>query len=766
MKRTIAIFATALLCAPAFAQRVEQSRAAAAPVARAAAPAVQARSAQTVQPRAAAPAVSARSTAAPRPAAASARTATVAQRNIAPAPVPRSLGEAGRSALAPASASMSNDYNSCRDAYFTCMDQFCANMNPAFRRCACSARIDSLREMERSLKQTGDSLQDFADLHIDAIRMSAAEVAAMVSASVGETAASQTRDKSAAAQTLSGVTSVLNNARDNALSTSGTLDIGGSTAQIWSGSDLIGSADIAALSGRALHDQVHAQCTELALPLCPSRSTLSMAASAYGMYIEQDCNAVLSSLENKKTAAQAATRQVERAVGAARLDTYNAHNSTAINECIAQVRKDITGDGACGPGFVRCLDTSGMYLNVITGAPIYSPNFYRLETMISLSGDPLLNNQNNSFISLLERYKDVARRGLDTCRDVAASVWTEFMRQSLVEIYQAQQSRITKVKSECLDTLNKCYDDNLKNLRDFSNIAEQQLLGLRIELSEELCRDHLTTCSNLYGGGEAGLAELRSLLHGIGTSRISDGCKASLEKFATQRCTPHAANIANIHNDYPWDCRMLAPGGLGATLAQNMDQFDVDTSGNITIGVRPEIIETEIIIIPPPPGGYRGGEDEDETISVNAVVSCQAGNNSIFCMLYNHAKDYCVRPSDALSANFMMPTKVLIDISEVMDDLTSKMRQQLKTVCEKPDFGIKGSWVTANTTIKTCDNVWLSVQKLEFQKCVNIGECLSHDEQNCSCSIDKANEALNFCNSFIQTTNADFDWGYCTRISN
>jgi len=458
------------------------------------------------------------------------------------------------------------DYNECRDAYFTCMDQFCANLDDTYRRCVCSERLDKIRADERKLKQTGEQLKDFAEYNIDAISKTGKEVAAMLKATAGEYAAAAAKkfDKSDSNKTLDGISAVLAGAKTKALSTAGTLDIAGDINQIWATSDLAGAADIATLDGAKLYAQVHEQCKEMAAPSCSRPATLNMVVSAYGMYIVQDCNTIAARLESNRLAAQASVRQADRAMGAARLQTYTAHNSAEINACIAQVRIDITHPSACGPEFVHCLDATGLYLDYTTGAPLYTTNFFKLENLISLDGNVLLNNQNNLFINLLEKKKESAKRGLDTCRDIAASVWDEFKRQALVEIYQGQQKRIRQVKDECVAVLNKCYDEQLKNLKDFSNQAEFFLLGQRVELSEELCRIKLDTCSNLYGGGAQGLAELQSMMHNIGTSRISDNCKVSLTDFAKQLCSPSASDIGH---SWPFDCRMYSPGQL--TYMQN-----------------------------------------------------------------------------------------------------------------------------------------------------------------------------------------------------
>ena len=47
-----------------------------------------------------------------------------------------------------------SDYESCRDAYFTCMDQFCATQNESYRRCVCSSKLKDIQAKEKSLSQT------------------------------------------------------------------------------------------------------------------------------------------------------------------------------------------------------------------------------------------------------------------------------------------------------------------------------------------------------------------------------------------------------------------------------------------------------------------------------------------------------------------------------------------------------------------------------------------------------------------------------------
>lgn len=511
------------------------------------------------------------------------------------------------------------------------MDQFCAQADEQFRRCACSPRLEALRARERTISQTTGQLADFVDINIQAIEMTTGEVRAMATATAGELEAMRRDDQSQSATALQNITDVLTGARQHAaLSTAGRLDIAGDISQIFSGNhDFIGVADISQLTGTRLFEQVHAQCIEIARPFCPNQNTLNMVVAAYGMAIEQDCNTVSVAIDTRQLDTMAAVRAVEREMQLARLDTFDAQNATDINECIAQVRRDITQTNVCGPGFVRCLDVTGQFLSASTGNPILSPNFYQLENLINLSHDTD-DNHNAQFIIMLERHRAHADRGLSTCRLVADHVWEEFVRQALIEIRQAQIARVRNVRNECLDTLNTCFDENLQNLRDFSGMEEQVLLGSRVELSEALCRRHLDMCVNLYGQPNNLIAHMRS----VGTTRIAEGCRGSLQGFVETICMPIGAD-AQV-NGFPWGCR-VHPAGLASIAI-----------GDTMVGER----------------------------------------TTLFTLLIEHARDHCMRPT---YRDEDIPAQVFADVTQVWSDTVSRIRTQLRDTCTGAPHN--GTWM-------------------------------------------------------------------------
>ena len=637
---------------------------------------------------------------------------------------------ASRAAVTTTTKSFGDNYTTCRDSYFTCMDQFCANQNETYRRCVCSSQLKNIQTKEQLLSQTATNLQDFQDLNIDAISKTSAEVKSMLTATEGEE--NIKKDVSASAKTLNNISAVLNDSKQQYTSNNKYKS---ELKSVWLSTDLIGGTDIANMTGESLYNAVNAQCSAMVAQDC-AETDIKMIASAYGMYIENDCSLLASNIDAKITNANAAIRSTRYKMQDARLENYNTHNSLSLNDCIASVRKDLTAPHACGEDYVHCLDVTGRYLNITTGEPIYSVNFYELENQISLSGDILRNAYNTPYVSVLNKKREFANQSLNLCVDDADAVWDEFLRQALVEISQRQKQRVHNVKNECLDVVNKCYLQKTDDLKVFSDNSSEILLGQILEVSEDMCADKLNTCSNLYGGGTDGLYLLVNTMANITDQKIAQTCPDLLEGFLQEVCSVSTKD--SLHS-YPYGCRAYAPGEpryahveiCNSTLTNPFSKSNVVVTKTESLGTADFVCKTGVKHYTTCSFNYylyhdsmseraHCGYESDQAFTLDqqfcptvanecricpAGFTCLGGTNkpistdqdlyascgvdyigSLYQQLVRYALQNCIRPSTETN---VLPESILGDVDTAMRTVQSALMVELSKEC----INLEGTWV-------------------------------------------------------------------------
>jgi hypothetical protein len=191
-----------------------------------------------------------------------ARSATTARAGTV---APMTLSRAGSSratAVFEDVSKMGTGYANCREAYNTCMDQFCAKADDTYRRCYCSSKITEFRNTLAALDEAKTLLMRFEDNNLNAVDKTADEVSAMYSATVGEQAIKN--DPSGAQQTLSEISDLLSGRKKpaaepiNRISTA-SLDFSINMDDIWGGtsssSSLFNRADdLSAKEGQELYN--------------------------------------------------------------------------------------------------------------------------------------------------------------------------------------------------------------------------------------------------------------------------------------------------------------------------------------------------------------------------------------------------------------------------------------------------------------------------------------------------------------------------------
>lgn len=529
-------------------------------------------------------------------------------------------------------------YAACRDSYATCMDQFCANANDTYRRCYCSNRFIDFRKTSDSLDQALTMLADFQNTNLDAVDKTAAEVDAMYSASEGEAAIK--RDTSASQKLLDNISDLLSGKKSSSYTTSsgtstgvldfsGLLSSSGGDDDIWGGSSSLSSAfdfggssrytNMSDMEGDELYTAANRQCSSIARNECGGDAVFNLARSAYSIMITQDCNIYEKNINAKRESVQNTVRTAEKYLREARLEEYRAHNSPDVNACLDNVESAIRRSTACGENYEKCLDYTGLYINNVTGEPVYSKALFDLNNLIVLDGSADVLSKNAKFDTFLEEKKIFAESALDSCRGIADTVWYEFKRSALIQIAQAQDAKIQEVKDTCVQTVKDCYDQQISALDELGGDDITKLTSaISAIAAHDMCRDSVLTCASLYGdvdgcvyddstktlrqreGKKCGLQSLLAYVNTVDSVRVAQGCENSLREYAKELCSNEG------DSEYPWGCRLRSESDIRAALttqARNFCGADLITtttgggsggSGSTTITVPKEIATTSV----------------------------------------------------------------------------------------------------------------------------------------------------------------------------
>lgn len=605
-------------------------------------------------------------------------------------------------------------YAACRESYATCMDQFCANANDTFRRCYCSERFTDFRDTEEALDQAKTLLQQFEDNNLNAVDKTASEVNAMYSATAGEAAIKT--DVSGAQSLLNSIGDLLSGKKkkiDTPSSSSTSLgimslDFSTSVDDIWGGgafeddsffADNSTAVDMTALEGKALFDTSNKQCVQVISSACENQAMLNMATSAYGIMIAQDCNMYEKNVNKKREQVKQAVRQAEKVLRDARLEEYRAHNSADVNECLSRVRNAIKTDVACGPNYERCLDYTGAYVNISTGEPIYSARLFQLENLIKLDGvdkDGNVNgdvlSQNTGFDAFLDERKMFANSALDSCRDIADTVWTEFKRSALIEIAQAQDEKLEEVRMSCVSTMAECYDTQTGALKSFDTTNSQVTGAISAYAAKSMCQEKVTACAMLYApndatcsfdanghitdGDKCGLTALLNFVDTVDDVRVAEGCADGVQKYVNDLCAP----VDGESMPHPWGCRQLlgAPAGTGnnsgtSNLQISVPMAEVQSSApqKMEQGLSAKAAVTPL--------------RARAATTVTTYGSVQSVNANFTKMVQDYAVQICADPTKKSKTYNSLDETTKRMVDGIINDTVAQLSILLETECEKLD---------------------------------------------------------------------------------
>ena len=392
----------------------------------------------------------------------------------------------------------SRNFSACKNVFFECMDEFCANKDSTLKRCACSARIHDFDRTQKSLEQVEDKLLDFSE-RLLTVNLDQEDALAMNTATEGELA--KTKDKTKSNQILDSIAKKLNTSFDdnnfnqglNAISLSLNADAA------FDNIDSMLGASTTSKSGTALYAAALPVCREMAMEVC-SESDQKIAEESYQLAITQDCNLVQKSYEAQTEQARNKVFESGALLDMSRLDIYQKRNSDDILTCKRKMINMLTDTTVCGDKMSKCLDTTGKYIDPSTGEAVLTTDLYEITNLIKRpTGDDTWRSipENEEFVKYLNTKKIYLEPAMEKCQNISDYVWESFMEDALAQIKLAQEAKINELRQSCTTLTAQCLADSAKSITDFDARA-LSIFGVKADYTvNQMCADIKSACTAL-----------------------------------------------------------------------------------------------------------------------------------------------------------------------------------------------------------------------------------------------------------------------------
>jgi hypothetical protein len=418
--------------------------------------------------------------------------------------VPTTRAGVARSAAAPATAAsitaMGAGYRACRETFFNCMDELCANKDAQLRRCACSSRVREFDDTRRRLDDFTGQMQDF-NVNMLTIAMDREDAEAIVRATEGEQAFHRTQDRSESQRILDEIMGRLRSTNEEESLTRGlaAINLSMDVTDAFDSVNMMFGSNIPALEGEALYRAALPICREMAAEVCAPED-IQTVISAYQMAIEQDCNAVHNTLAGLTDRARERVFESGALLDMARLQNFQTRNADDILTCRRKMMEMLSDAAVCGRNLDKCLDWSGRYVDPLTGDPILTENLYRLGEMITrpTGGQTWARTPGNDrFVTFLNSKRRFIEPAMRQCEQIADQAWNAFMEDALAQIRIQQGRKLEEMRQACTGVTAQCLTDTIRSFRDFDARA-MSIFGIHSDrTANAICAEVQTACRAL-----------------------------------------------------------------------------------------------------------------------------------------------------------------------------------------------------------------------------------------------------------------------------
>lgn len=488
-------------------------------------------------------------------------TATAARNAIRQSQIPnRTRAAATGGVVRGVGKSISETYTTCRETYFSCMDEFCANKDAALRRCACSSRLHEFDDDKKALDKAEAQLTEFNE-RLLSVNMDKEDAEAMVRATEGETAYN-TKDTSESQQALDAILKRINAKTTDTRQTQSLAALQmmrfDSSSDMFDSVDLTAGATTVTKDGDALYRDALPICVDMAAEVCEA-ADVSIVQSAYQMSIEQDCNTIAKNYDSLRAAARSKAREGSALLDMSRLTNYQERNSADIITCTKQMMEFATNDSVCGADFGKCLDFKGEYINPMTGGAVLTENLAELENLIvrPTGNETWAGVQANTpMIKFLESKRIYIDHVVENCDDIKEDAWNNFLEEAMGAIKVAQEQRLENMRQGCITLIAQCKTNIEKSIQEFDSRALSIFGITKDAVVNKMCSDIQIACSALMKSRD-------EVEDGGGNGRVGKDWENGMEYIDVQK----------IYETVLQNCRIVGQECIKLQCKSSGDQF-------------------------------------------------------------------------------------------------------------------------------------------------------------------------------------------------
>ena len=441
----------------------------------------------------------------------------------------------------------SADYSKCKAVYYECMDEFCANKNTDLRRCACSSRVHEFDNIKKQLSDAEDKMLDF-NQRLLLVSLSKEDAAAVNVATDGELAF-DTKDTSESEKLLQKITKTLNNSGDSKINNDlSAISLSLDMDSAWDNIDSLSGVSTASKNGLDLYNAARPVCIEMAKEVC-SDDELTIVQDGYKLTIQQDCNTVAKSYNTQYNNAMNKIHESSALLDMSRLNIYQQRNSDDTLTCKKKILEQLSNTSVCGENLYKCLDTTGEYIDPSTGEAFLSENLYNLTNLLQEPvGEERWSKipQNESFVKFLKSKKKFLTPAIEQCRDIADTIWNEFLDDALAQIKLAQNAKLEQVKQSCTTLVAECKTSAMTDLSAFDARALSVFNVAADKTANEMCRDVQNSCVALMNidTGNTWADGMSGIISNVSYQAIIDTCTQVGRDCMVQKCNGASGNFA------------------------------------------------------------------------------------------------------------------------------------------------------------------------------------------------------------------------------